>query len=130
MKKGLLLLVVAMCAAGLPAGCITSLGHDRAVVKLNGNPTTGYNWSHSITPEGIVELESVDYKQDRASSQMTGVGGTFTFTFVALNQGNAEIIFAYEREWEDQPPVNTAVYRATVDADNNLKLEEVQPAAN
>jgi len=78
-----------------------------------------------MAPEGVVRELSSDYKQDFNPFGADGVGGTFIFTFEAVSEGQATLMFYYLREWENGDPVNYAVYRAIVDARGNLALEEL-----
>ena len=126
MKKRLLILVVSVCFLALLVGCFSSSATKTATVELAGNATTGYSWAYTIDPEGIVQDVSDDYNQDSAPGGMTGVGGTYTFTFESVSQGEATITFTYQRVWEDVPPIETVVYKATVDANGNLTLEKTQ----
>jgi len=126
MKKGLLLLVLSVCFLGLAAGCSVQNVQDTAVVELEGNATTGYSWQYTITPNGVVKEVSNDYVQNSIIQDAAGVSGTYTFTFEAVAQGEAEIKFFYSREWEDEPPLDVAVYKAIVDSDGNLQLKLIQ----
>jgi len=126
MKKGILLLVVSVCFLGLAVGCDVQNVQGTAVVELEGNATTGYSWQNSITPDGVVKEVSSDYKPNGNDLVSIGVGGTYTFTFESVAQGEAEIKFYYSREWEDVPPLDEAIYKATVDADGNLELKLVK----
>ena len=131
MKKLLIVLALGVCFLGLAAGCTQggqTPAQNTATVELAGNPTTGYTWVSEIVPDGVVREVSCEFLQDSAPQGTTGVGGTFVFTFEAVAAGEAEITFSYLREWEDVPAVNTAIYKATVDAGGNLKLEILQAA--
>jgi len=129
MKRLLVLLVLAVCFLGLAVGCTTG-GQQTpstiATVELEGNLTTGYAWINDISPSGVVREVSNEYVQDDAPAGAAGVGGTFIFTFEAVSEGEAEITFSYLREWENEKPINTAIYKATVDANGNLKVQQIQ----
>jgi len=136
MKKALILLALtvalAVCFGTLVVGCTqgsdsdTDTVQNTGVVELQGNPTTGYTWINTIIPEGVVKEVSTEYTQDEADEGLVGVGGTFVFTFESVSEGEAEIMFSYLREFEDVPALDTAIYKATVDADGNLQLELIQ----
>lgn len=52
-------------------------------LSLRENPSTGFEWSYEITPEGIVELEDEYYSSNQKNSdiQMVGVGGKVVAVF-------------------------------------------------
>jgi inhibitor of cysteine peptidase len=104
---------------------VDSQVQNRARIELDGNPTTGYNWTYTLSGEGVVQEVSSDYVPDPNSIGATGAGGTFVFEFESIAEGEVEITFLYRREWEDVVATRTAVYRATVDADLNLTLTQV-----
>ena len=94
-----------------------------AVIELEGNPTTGYTWVCSISPEGIVREVSNKYIPNNTNEKIVGSGGKFVFTFEAMSEGEAELVFSYLRIWEEAiPPIDTVIYRAIVDNKNNLIL--------
>ena len=96
-----------------------------ATIELNGNPSTGYSWIYTISPEGIVREVSNNFVRDPAKKRLIGSGGKFVFTFEAVATGEAEIIFSYRRVWKkDIPASRTVIYRAIVDDKNNLTLTE------
>ena len=125
MKKRLLLVSI-LCAAILAPGCTDP---SKATIKLDGNPTTGYTWVYTISPEGVIKEFSNDYKTDSNifNYNKSGIGGTFIFVFEAAAPGEAEIVFSYLRVWEeDKPPLATEVYKAVVDSNNRLTLTLVE----
>ena len=105
----------------LSFGCAGMQSLNSATVELGGTPTTGYTWVYTMSPEGIVREVSNEYVPDKPI--LAGSGGKFFFTFEAINKGVAELVFSYLRQWEeDIPPIQTVVYRAIVDGENNLTL--------
>jgi len=138
MRYRIFLIALLLCLAGFAAGCTqqpasqdqTSQGQESvqttATVELDGNPTTGYNWTCDITPDGVVSETSNGYVQNDNPDGKVGVGGKFQFDFVSVAPGEAELTFSYLRPWEDGvPAINTVVYKATVDDSLGLKLELV-----
>ena len=140
MKKLLLVIALLVCVVALIActaraqartdtsqnTATTETPQTVATVELRGNPTTGYTWICAIAPDGVVKELSNEYVQDDNPQDADGVGGTFIFTFESIVEGEAEITFSYLREWEDNPASTVTVYRAVVDADGNLKLEQIK----
>lgn len=84
------------------------------------NPTTGYNWEVINSNPEVVKVTS-SYKQDPASPEMVGVGGTTTFAFEPLMQGESRVELVYKRSWE-QNSASSQVYRVIVDEGLNLTL--------
>jgi len=131
MKKNLCLFMV-ICIAMLSFGCEGTQGQDAATVKLEGNtaivelkgnPTTGYSWNYTMSPAGVVREVSNEYIPDKTDENVSGSGGKFVFTFEAVSEGEADLVFSYLRVWEtDVPAINTVTYRAVVDDKGNLKL--------
>lgn len=85
------------------------------VIRLPGNPTTGYSWrTAKITGEAVAAAGDPKYQVDAHAPGMVGVGGTFTFTFNAAKQGKAVINLEYVRPWEKGvAPIKT--FSATVE---------------
>ena len=118
----ILVFVFASCES---SGANNNQSNDttRGVVEFEGNPTTGYSWVCSLTPEGIVAEISNEYIPDPAEPGIAGSGGKFVFTFQAIKEGEAELLFSYLRPWEqDIPALRTEIYHAKVDTSGNLTI--------
>ncbi len=76
------------------------------LLRIDGNPTTGYQWVVDELDESILALsDDPDYKSD---SMLIGSGGTYTFKFNTVNLGETTLRLKYYRDFEkDIPP---AVY--------------------
>lgn len=85
------------------------------LVKLAGNPTTGYRWSLTkLDGDAIEMVGKPEYVPDKAPKGIVGSGGTFRFLFRALKSGKATLSLAYARPWEkDAAPAKT--FRLTVE---------------
>ena len=122
MKKRLGLFFL-LCITVLGLGCSGTQKQKTATIELTGNPTTGYTWVYTMSPEGVVHEVSNEYIADKTDKAVAGSGGKFIFTFEALTAGEAQLIFSYLRVWEkDTPSMETVIYRATVDDKNSLTL--------
>jgi predicted secreted protein len=79
-------------------------------LKLASNPTTGYRWNLTESPDTAVVLFSGN--QYRSSTQgRLGSGGVDTWTFKAVGKGRALIFLRYARSWEkDVEPIRQAVF--------------------
>ncbi len=87
----------------------TTLEVDRGqevVLKLDANPTTGYDWELiEVDPAILSQVGDVDYKAD---SMLIGSGGVNTYTFEAVASGSTRLKLVYRRSWEiDAPPLQT-----------------------
>lgn len=71
---------------------------EKFQIALASNPTTGYGWEFEINPN-LISLINQTFKPE---SDLIGAGGTETFKFSALNEGEAEIVFSYKRSWEEE----------------------------
>jgi len=115
---GLLYLTVSLmgCSTGIVAA-------NQITVELEGNPTTGYVWGYRIANPDIVRDVVEDYTSAQLDDDVVGVGGTYTFIFKGVAEGETEIVFDYHRPWEeDVAPEKTVRYIAVVDSDLVLTL--------
>lgn len=117
-KKTIIIVVVLM--ALLLSSCTKSVKVDSSmngetltlekgqtlVLKLNANPTTGYDWEITSLDSAILSQQGVvDYKAD---SMLTGSGGVDSWTFKAVESGSTHLVLVYHRSWEkDTPPLET-----------------------
>ena len=126
MKKCITVMGV-MCLTVTLVACSTSLAGSKAIVELEGNPTTGYVWEVEIANPGIIEEVSNEYitaGQDD-DVEVVGVGGVFSFTFKGITQGETELTFKYHRPWEeDAPPEKSITYIAVVDSNYVVTLTQ------
>lgn len=125
MRKNTALLILVTSLMVLGAITLTGCkeGQKRYTIKLEGNPTTGYEWTYVMKPEGIVREVSSDYKQDKAPLDYTGVGGEYTYVFEGVSPGKVELLFTYARPWEDDAGIaTTESFKLSVDSD--LRITE------
>jgi inhibitor of cysteine peptidase len=71
---------------------------EKIVLRLNENPTTGFQWALEQDNDEIVELVESDYIQ--APSAGVGAGGQHVWTFKAKKSGSARIALKLWRAWE------------------------------
>jgi inhibitor of cysteine peptidase len=84
--------------------------HDRIVLRLAANPTTGFNWV--ITEGGSPVIEQVGemvYEPDTAPPGTAGVGGTDVWKFDAETPGTATLSLEYRQPFapDTEPPAET-----------------------
>jgi inhibitor of cysteine peptidase len=84
-------------------GCGSSVGlnaGDTLELVLDGNPTTGYIWEIGfVVPSEIKPVGDPEFKAD---SQRLGAGGSYTFRFQAVAEGQATLKLIYHRPFESQ----------------------------
>jgi len=115
MKKLLTLVMVAVVAVSLAAGCVgevktyTDSGrtiniclNQEFVIALGSNPTTGYSWQENHD-ESMLKLEESWYEVGgEAKEGVVGAGGIEYFRFKALKTGETDITLLYKRPWEEE----------------------------
>ena len=74
---------------------------DTLVVRLDANPTTGYDWRVVSTNDAI--LPAAGDPQYAVSSDLTGAGGVATFRFLAKAAGEATVQIGEFAPGADQP---------------------------
>jgi len=95
---------------------------DTATIELYSNGSIGDNWVSSIKPDGIIEEISGELKTQKRPPA-PGMGGTLVFTYKAVTEGEAKIIFSNLFRGGDATEVIT--YRAVVDKNKNVTITEV-----
>ena len=66
------------------------------IVKLAGNPSTGYSWGVSGDPAPL-KLEKTSYENNTSTP---GAPQTAVFQFTAASKGAATLVLLYRRAWE------------------------------
>lgn len=87
-------------------------------VKLDGNPTTGYEWTYEKAGDALV------YKSDSYTSSGkaadAGAGGVYTYTFEGAKAGTTKMTFTYARSWEQTDQDIVVEIEVTTDASGNV----------
>jgi|TARA_B100000959_G_C14977515_1_gene622137 predicted secreted protein len=82
-------------------------------IELQSNPTTGYEWSLTMNPEGIISRKSKNYTS--SASGRVGVGGIMSWTLASKKIGATTLTFKYHRPWEkDVEPTREVVFNINV----------------
>ena len=121
MKKRIAVIVLGtmLLAMGL-AGC-GDKEPQTATLKLSANPTTGYEWSFTQTPN-LFDVSS-EYVQDETDEEMVGVGGIETFTLTPTKAGSTEINFYYKQPWDENSLDTRLTYQISVDKNMQITVE-------
>ncbi|MGI5919818.1 MAG: protease inhibitor I42 family protein, partial [Christensenellales bacterium] len=85
---------------------------EKFTIRLDASPTTGYEWSVSVSDEAVVSLEKSEYQQ--GGSGLVGAGGTQVLVFKANKAGTATIDLVYQRSWETKEDDERLQYAVTV----------------
>lgn len=98
-----------------------SVKSETVKIKLEGNPTTGYDWECAVEDTSIAVCTEEKY----TASAGVSAGGTFTFTFKGIAEGVTTVTFTYGRPFEPTLEKTTRVYLLTVDEELNISAKEI-----
>ena len=87
--------------------------NQKVIVKLQGNPTTGFAWYQKVINSALFTLVKKEYTPDNNDKKMTGVGGVYTFEFLTQRVGKVDLDFEYTRSWEAKTSAKT--FKVTLD---------------
>lgn len=125
MKKMLICLLTLLCMIPVVLAEEHAEPH-MPVIMLEGNRTTGFDWSWEIDREYVVAVDCdyvVNWQPENGGDIMPpGVGGCCNITLTGLAPGTATITFTYRRPWEEKEPLYTLVYRVSVDEKLNVTI--------
>lgn len=93
-------------------------------VKLDANPTTGYEWTYQIDGEAVQPNGDEFIPSSDSVEPKTGEGGVHTFNFKANGSGEAAITFTYARSWEVSESDKAVVFCVKVDNGVFTQVEE------
>jgi inhibitor of cysteine peptidase len=96
---------------------VTLKAGDSIQIKVDGNPTTGFEWTAALEAKDAALLAQQGdpaYADSSTNPSIVGSGGTYTFTFKALAAGTATIKLVYQRGWEKVEPAKTFTVTVTV----------------
>ncbi len=115
-------------AAGQAALLSTvDLGGNDVTIALAGNPTTGFDWSYTLSEDGILSEVSNQYAPDANPMELVGAGGIHTWIFEAVAPGDVTATFTYKQPWDtDAAAAETKAFTFHVDADKKVTLEGVK----
>ena len=89
---------------------------NKIIIKLDGNPTTGYRWKCSLNAKDTEVLKMIDgiYLPHKTKKRKVGTGGEYKFTYKVLKSDQAEINCTYARSWE-KAPAKRIIYNVYVE---------------
>jgi len=113
--SGILSLLFSSCASA-------PFKSQKAIIELEGNPTTGYSWFYELADEKIIKLEEeIIYLGKKG---MTGAPSRFVYTLHSLSAGETTIHFEYKRPWEDKPAEELRNFKVSVKESGKIILQE------
>ncbi len=80
---------------------ITLPKNGQLLVRLPGNPSTGFSWVLNGDPSPLV-LVTTDYQRGSQRTGMMGAPQTQQLRFKANGAGTASLHLAYRRPWEKE----------------------------
>jgi inhibitor of cysteine peptidase len=127
-KVSILAVFLGLCAAtGVNAAPVRD--HEKRItIELEGNPTTGYSWTYTMEPRGIVRELTAEYRRssETAAANRAGGGGVFVFVFESVQPGSAYLRFSYTRPWESgAEPAAAEEYRLTVNRAGKIRAQRL-----
>jgi inhibitor of cysteine peptidase len=99
--------LVALVAAGSALGATIVIGKaakgktvriergDVLVVRLAGNPTTGYQWKVTQVDRRVLKPLGFRYELPPGTPPPPGAGGTYFFRFKAVGTGSTQLRLVY-----------------------------------
>jgi predicted secreted protein len=109
-------LMDARATIGVPSGLISVATGEKFSLKLESNPSTGYQWQ-LLQPydPGLITLLGKGCMVNPSPHPTLGSGTTDIWNFKAIGKGKTEIRLKYVRPWEKGVlPVKTMTIPVTV----------------
>lgn len=95
----------------------TQAPNNTYIFSEQANPTTGFDWYFTCTPDNIVDVQQ-EYEKTISKSLArgaVGVGGRTTFTITGKQVGQTQCTFEYKRSWEkDKTAAKTTTLNITI----------------
>lgn len=103
---------------------LTGCSSDKKLeIKLDGNPTTGYEWTCEIEDDKIIKEISSDYES--GNDNVEGASGTYTFVYEGIKEGTTTLTCNYARSFEENSTEDSKEYKITVDKDLYITYKEI-----
>ena len=94
-------------------------------VSLYANPSTGYAWSHYVTPSKIITLTEDGFVPDKKSEKLAGASGKQQYSITGLKQGIADAVFTYKRPWEKTQADQRIRIKIRIDRERKIYIQDV-----
>jgi len=101
-------------------------GND-VTMAFAGNPTTGFEWSYTLSADGILSEVSNQYVPGANPMELVGAGGIHTWIFEAVAPGDVTATFTYAQAWDAASAgAETKILTFHVDADKKVTLDGIK----
>ena len=130
MKRKICIVISLLLIAALVLSACGKKSKDpqTGTIELAGNPTTGYEW-YAFQNSDLFDITN-EYTPDSTDPNITGAGGTYTFTLTPLKAGECEVSFVYQRPWEAIELADTSyTFYITVTSDMQIEVTGMQGGA-
>ena len=77
---------------------------QRLEVTLEGNPSTGYNWTTLRVDPAVLRVVGAELAQPETA--LLGAPGPVTLCYEWAGPGTTQLELGYLRTWEDEPPLD------------------------
>lgn len=95
-------------------------------ISLAGNPTTGNEWTYTMSDGDVLMELFSGYAADETSEGTAGAGGLYSYAFAGMKEGETTLDFAYAPVGDGNEPIDTYVVTLSVDADGSITVENVE----
>ena len=116
--KRVVIIVVLMT---LVLGCQKDNKSTKISIDLLGNPSTGYEWNCNADSN----IVKIDKKYESSNSNLSGSGGTYTFTLTGIKEGSTIIKCIYKRSWEENEDDEIKEYQIKIDKNLKISMKEM-----
>jgi len=83
-------------------------------IKLQSNPSTGYDWYIKTKPDIVEAVGSTEYTSNK-DERLVGAPGITQFEFKVTEKGTGKLTLIYKRNWEGELP-SSQMFSITINA--------------
>ncbi len=81
---------------------------DRVIVRLDGNPSTGYTWTRVAPSDAAIAASPLEIVEEDAwtfpgGGHLAGEAGVCVFRYEVVRAGTVTLAYKYARSWETEP---------------------------
>ena len=113
--------VIIVVLLTLVLGCQKDDKSTKIDINLAGNPSTGYEWNCNDD----ANIVKIDREYESSNSNLSGSGGTYTFTLTGLKEGNTIVKCIYKRSWEENEDDEIKEYQIKIDKNLKISMKEM-----
>ena len=98
-------------------------------IRLDSNPTTGYQWIYEVSDEEILRCAAEEYTADPVEGPVSGSGGVWSARFAAAGgkAGHVSLKLTYARPWESEGVPEDHALSLFVNESGMIQLAVPQP---